>query len=189
MPGWSRSASRPSSASAPMRMFAAVILAGLDPLLADPARRASRRVLLAVPTGFFAFRLQGAYFAIGTWVHRRSRAAGRSPSGRRSAAAPALAAARGDRATCSASTPIATLVRRARRRRRRDILTYWLALVAGHRRPSASSTGCCAPAAASALAAVRDNQEAARSVGVDAARMKCARLSRRPPSAPASPAR
>ncbi|MEC8203463.1 MAG: branched-chain amino acid ABC transporter permease, partial [Pseudomonadota bacterium] len=48
-------------------MFGAVILYGLDPvpsiLIAGVAA-----LVLAVPTAFFAFRLQGAYFAIGTWV-------------------------------------------------------------------------------------------------------------------------
>ena len=47
MPGWSRSASRPSSASAPMRCSRCVILAGLDPLLAillaGDRRAAARR--------------------------------------------------------------------------------------------------------------------------------------------------
>jgi branched-chain amino acid transport system permease protein len=48
-------------------MFAGVILWGWDPvpaiLLGGVAALA-----LAVPMAFFAFRLQGAYFAIGTWV-------------------------------------------------------------------------------------------------------------------------
>jgi branched-chain amino acid transport system permease protein len=48
-------------------MFGVVILMGFDPvpsiLIAGVAA-----LLLAIPTAFFAFRLQGAYFAIGTWV-------------------------------------------------------------------------------------------------------------------------
>ncbi len=48
-------------------LFAGVILLGWNPvpaiLLGGLAALA-----LAVPTAFFAFRLQGAYFAIGTWV-------------------------------------------------------------------------------------------------------------------------
>lgn len=48
-------------------MFGMVILAGWDPvpsiLIAGLAA-----LILAIPTAFFAFRLQGAYFAIGTWV-------------------------------------------------------------------------------------------------------------------------
>ncbi len=48
-------------------MFAAVSLWGLDPLSAI-ALAGVAAGLLALPTGFFVFRLQGAYFAIGTWV-------------------------------------------------------------------------------------------------------------------------
>ena len=48
-------------------MFGMVILAGWDPvpsiLIAGLAA-----LILSIPTAFFAFRLQGAYFAIGTWV-------------------------------------------------------------------------------------------------------------------------
>ena len=48
-------------------MFAGVILLGWNPVLAIPLGGLAALVL-AVPTAFFAFRLQGAYFAIGTWV-------------------------------------------------------------------------------------------------------------------------
>ncbi|HEY3622015.1 MAG TPA: branched-chain amino acid ABC transporter permease, partial [Roseiarcus sp.] len=48
-------------------MFACVLLAGLDPLLAILIAGAAA-TLLAALTGQFVFRLQGAYFAIGTWV-------------------------------------------------------------------------------------------------------------------------
>ena len=48
-------------------IFAGVILLGWDPILAIPLGGFAA-LLLAVPTAFFAFRLQGAYFAIGTWV-------------------------------------------------------------------------------------------------------------------------
>ena len=48
-------------------MFGMVVLAGWNPvpsiLIAGLAA-----LILAIPTAFFAFRLQGAYFAIGTWV-------------------------------------------------------------------------------------------------------------------------
>jgi len=48
-------------------MFGMVILLGWDPvpsiLIAGLAA-----LILSIPTAFFAFRLQGAYFAIGTWV-------------------------------------------------------------------------------------------------------------------------
>ncbi|HEX7200655.1 MAG TPA: hypothetical protein VF213_14320, partial [Dongiaceae bacterium] len=48
-------------------MFAGVIRFGWNPLLAIPLGGIAA-LLLAIPTAFFAFRLQGAYFAIGTWV-------------------------------------------------------------------------------------------------------------------------
>lgn len=48
-------------------MFAAVILWGMDPLLGVLVGGLAA-MLFAVPMAFFAFRLHGAYFAIGTWV-------------------------------------------------------------------------------------------------------------------------
>lgn len=48
-------------------MFALVILSGMDPVLTIPLAGLAA-ALLSVVTGFFVFRLQGAYFAIGTWV-------------------------------------------------------------------------------------------------------------------------
>jgi branched-chain amino acid transport system permease protein len=47
--------------------FALAMFGGLPVLLAMPAA-AVLTALLAIPTGWIAFRLQGAYFAIGTWV-------------------------------------------------------------------------------------------------------------------------
>lgn len=48
-------------------MFAAIILFDLDPLLAIGIGGLGA-MALSVPMAFFAFRLNGAYFAIGTWV-------------------------------------------------------------------------------------------------------------------------
>src|ERR1700738_291805 len=48
-------------------LFALTVMAGLDPLLAILLAGIIAAVL-AVPTAFVVFRLQGAYFAIGTWV-------------------------------------------------------------------------------------------------------------------------
>ncbi|KUM27510.1 ABC transporter permease [Mesorhizobium loti] len=48
-------------------MFAAIILFKLDPLL-GVAIGGLAAALFAVPMAFFVFRLNGAYFAIGTWV-------------------------------------------------------------------------------------------------------------------------
>ncbi|WP_372603521.1 branched-chain amino acid ABC transporter permease [Actibacterium sp.] len=47
--------------------FALAIFSGIPVLLAIPAA-AIATALIAIPTGWVAFRLQGAYFAIGTWV-------------------------------------------------------------------------------------------------------------------------
>ena len=46
-------------------LYGAVILGGVDPVLSIFIAGIAALVL-AVPTAFFAFRLQGAYFAIGT---------------------------------------------------------------------------------------------------------------------------
>ena len=48
-------------------LFALTILAGLDPALAVVLSGVIAGIV-AVPTAFIVFRLQGAYFAIGTWV-------------------------------------------------------------------------------------------------------------------------
>ena len=149
-------------------LYGSVILAGVDPvpsiLLAAVAA-----AILAVPTAFFAFRLQGAYFAIGTWViaevARLGVAQWKAVGGGTGTSLPRSALREmwfvdgieelfGVRASAA-----------------RDILAYWLALalafgtIAGIHWLLRTKRGL-------ALAAVRDNVEAARSVGVDAARMK-----------------
>ena len=48
-------------------LFGGVIIGGIDPVFAIILSGLAA-LLLAIPTAFFAFRLQGAYFAIGTWV-------------------------------------------------------------------------------------------------------------------------
>ena len=48
-------------------LFGAAITWGMDPVLALPLGGLFA-LLVAIPTAFFAFRLAGAYFAIGTWV-------------------------------------------------------------------------------------------------------------------------
>jgi len=47
--------------------FGLAMFSGLHPLAAMPLAAVSAGII-AVPTGWVAFRLQGAYFAIGTWV-------------------------------------------------------------------------------------------------------------------------
>ena len=48
-------------------LFALIILGGVDPLLAVPLA-ALIGAAIAIPVGFVVFRLQGAYFAVVTWV-------------------------------------------------------------------------------------------------------------------------
>ncbi|ODT71634.1 MAG: ABC transporter permease [Pelagibacterium sp. SCN 63-23] len=149
-------------------LFGAVILWGLDPvpaiLLGGLAALA-----LAVPFGFFAFRLQGAYFAIGTWVlaevARLVVAQWRAVGGGTGTSLPRSATE-----NIIFTEQIAALFD-VRAAAARDILAYWLALVlailaiGGIYWLLRSKRGL-------ALAAVRDNPQAARSVGVDAQRVK-----------------
>lgn len=149
-------------------MFAAVILWGLDPVPAILLGGLAALVL-AVPFGFFAFRLQGAYFAIGTWVLaevvRLVVAQWRAVGGGTGTSLPREAT---ENIMFTAS--IAELLD-VRASAARDILAYWLALVlavvaiAGIYWLLRSKRGL-------ALAAVRDNPQAARSIGVDAQRVK-----------------
>ena len=149
-------------------LFGAVILWGLDPV---PALLLSGFValLLAVPTAFFAFRLQGAYFAIGTWViaevTRLSVAQWKQVGGGTGTSLPRSAVK--DMWFVDAIKALFDVKTSAAR----DILAYWLALVLAvltigsiywllRRRHGL------------ALSAVRDNLEAAKSVGVDARAIK-----------------
>ncbi|MCO6410361.1 branched-chain amino acid ABC transporter permease [Hoeflea alexandrii] len=149
-------------------MFGVVILMGFDPvpsiLIAGVAA-----LLLAIPTAFFAFRLQGAYFAIGTWVIaevvRLLVAQWKAVGGGTGTSLPRSAT--GDMWFTGA---IETLFG-VRNAAARDILAYWLAVllavatIAGIYWLLRTKRGL-------GLAAVRDNIEAAKSVGVDAVRMK-----------------
>ncbi len=149
-------------------MFGVVILIGFDPvpsiLIAGVAA-----LVLAIPTAFFAFRLQGAYFAIGTWVIaevvRLLVAQWKAVGGGTGTSLPRSAT--GDMWFTGA---IETLFD-VRNAAARDILAYWLAVllavatIAGIYWLLRTKRGL-------GLAAVRDNIEAAKSVGVDAVRMK-----------------
>ncbi|MCU0899198.1 MAG: branched-chain amino acid ABC transporter permease [Cypionkella sp.] len=149
-------------------MFAAVILWGMNPVPAILVG-GGVAVLLAVPSAFFAFRLQGAYFAIGTWVvaeiTRLSIAQWKALGGGTGTSLPREA---------TGNIMGVDLVRSlfgVREAAARDILAYWLALALAVVTIGAiymllrNRLGL-------ALAAVRDNTEAARSVGVDAGRLK-----------------
>ena len=151
-------------------LFGSVILWGLDPV---PALLLSgvAALVLAVPTAFFAFRLQGAYFAIGTWViaeiTRLSVAQWKQVGGGTGTSLPRSATkdmwlVDTVKSFFDVKTSFA-----------RDILAYWLALLLVvltigsiywllRRRHGL------------ALSAVRDNLQAAKSVGVDAAAIKWA---------------
>jgi branched-chain amino acid transport system permease protein len=148
-------------------MFAGVILWGWDPVPAILLGGIAAAVL-AIPTAFFAFRLQGAYFAIGTWVIaevvRLSMAQWKTLGGGTGTSLPREATA-----DMMFVPQIAALLG-VRDAAARDVLAYWLAL--------ALATGTILGVYALlrsrqglALAAVRDNRVAARSVGVDAERM------------------
>ncbi len=149
-------------------MFALVILGGLDPLIAILLAGIAS-ALLAIPTAFFLFRLQGAYFAIGSWVIaevvRLTLAQWKMLGGGTGTSLPREA---------TRDMPALKFVGElfgVKSSGAGDILTYWLALILAIAtiglayRLLRSKQGL-------GLAAVRDNQEAARSVGVDARRMK-----------------
>ena len=149
-------------------LFGGVILGGLDPVTAV-LLSGMAALLLAIPTAFFAFRLQGAYFAIGTWViaevARLSIAQWKAVGGGTGTSLPRDALR---------EMMLVGWVRDlfdVRASAARDILAYWLALtlavatIAGIYWLLRTKRGL-------ALAAVRDNIEAAKSVGVDASRMK-----------------
>lgn len=149
-------------------LFGTVIFWGLDPI---PAllTTAVAGFLLAIPVAFFAFRLNGAYFAIGTWVIaevvRLLVAQWKTLGGGTGTSLP-----RGATRDMWFVDSIKTLLG-VKTSAARDILAYWLALalllatIGGIYWLLRSRRGL-------ALAAVRDNSEAARSVGVDANRMK-----------------
>jgi branched-chain amino acid transport system permease protein len=148
-------------------MFAGVILWGWDPVPAILLGGIAA-ALLSVPTAFFAFRLQGAYFAIGTWVIaevvRLSVAQWKTLGGGTGTSLPREATA-----DMMFVDTIATFLD-LRDAAARDVLAYWLALalavgtILGVYGLLRSRQGL-------ALAASRDNRVAARAVGVDAVRM------------------
>jgi branched-chain amino acid transport system permease protein len=151
-------------------MFAGVILYGIDPVLAIPLGGLVA-VALAIPAGVLAFRLQGAYFAIGTWViaevARLLVAQWKALGGGTGTSLPR--AATSDIMGVEATSTLLGV----REAAARDILAYWLALVLAVITIGAiywllrNRLGL-------ALSAVRDNPEAARTVGVDASRMQWA---------------
>ena len=149
-------------------MFAGIVLLKLDPFVALLAAGLAAS-LLAVPTGFFVFRLQGAYFAIGTWVVaevvRLSLAQWKALGGGTGTSLPTGTAR---------DMPGVAFVAQSfgmRPAQAADVVFYWVALTL-----AVVTIGFAYWLLRSrhglALAAMRDNQEAARSVGVDARRLK-----------------
>jgi branched-chain amino acid transport system permease protein len=149
-------------------LFALTVMAGLDPLvailLAGPIA-----AIFAVPTAFVVFRLQGAYFAIGTWVmaevYRLVFAQVKELGGGTGTSLPpsvtnSITGLDGIKQVLDLRTPAA-----------RDVLTYWIALAIAAGSALAiylvlrSRRGL-------ALAAIRDATTAAQSVGVDIFRAK-----------------
>jgi branched-chain amino acid transport system permease protein len=149
-------------------MFAVVILAGFDPIVGILLAGVTASVL-AIPVAFFAFRLQGAYFAIGTWVIaevvRLLLAQWKALGGGTGTSLPSGAT----REMCGVGLVSDWLG--VRPSQAADIVCYWLALVL-----ACATIGFIYKLLRSkqglGLAAVRDNREAARSVGVDPGWMK-----------------
>jgi branched-chain amino acid transport system permease protein len=148
-------------------MFAGVILWGWDPLPAILLGGVAA-VVLALPAMWFAFRLQGAYFAIGTWViaevTRLLVAQWKALGGGTGTSLPREATA--DIIGVAAIKALFGVKDAAAR----DILAYWLALLIAVV-TIASIWWLLRNRLGLALAAVRDNREAAKSVGVDAGRL------------------
>lgn len=149
-------------------LFGATILWGVNPVAALLLSGVFA-LLLAIPTAFFVFRLSGAYFAIGTWVVaevvRLTVAQWQAVGGGTGTSLP-----RDARDMMWGAQWIETLFD-VRSSAARDILAYWLALAL-----AAATVGgiywFLRTRRGLALAALRDNVEAAKSVGVDANRMK-----------------
>jgi branched-chain amino acid transport system permease protein len=149
-------------------LFAAVIFLGMDPIPAV-LLAAIAGFILAIPTAFFAFRLNGAYFAIGTWVIaevvRLTVAQWKMLGGGTGTSLPREATR-----DMWFVEPIKALLD-IKTSAARDVLAYWLALllvlatIGGIYWLLRTRHGL-------ALAAVRDNSEAAQSVGVNTVRMK-----------------
>ncbi|MBL0371883.1 branched-chain amino acid ABC transporter permease [Rhizobium sp. KVB221] len=151
-------------------MFAAVILWGFDPLIGILIGGLVA-ALFAVPMAFFTFRLNGAYFAIGTWVvadiARLAAGQWKALGGGTGTSLPKgttkdMFGVDAIKHLLDVSTAAAT-----------DALTYWFALVLALVLFVASYLFLRSRLGLG-LQATRDNANAARSVGVDPVRIKAA---------------
>jgi branched-chain amino acid transport system permease protein len=151
-------------------LFALTVMGGLDALLAIPVAGILAG-LLALPTSLVVFRLRGAYFAIGTWVvaevYRLIAAQVKQLGGGTGTSLPPsvtndVIGIEWIKWLFAVRTPAA-----------RDILSYWVALAVVVATILVvylvlrSRLGL-------ALAAIRDSEAAAYSVGIDATRAKLA---------------
>ena len=138
-------------------LFASTILAGIHPLLAVPVAGAVAAIV-ALPVAALMFRLRGHYFAIGTWVVAEVFRLSASQIS-------ALGGGSG------ISLPASIVTAMAPSRQLREFLIYWVALALMVAVLAAivlllrSRYGL-------ALTAIRDNELAARSSGVDVTRTK-----------------
>jgi len=138
-------------------LFALTIFSGVDPLLAVVAA-GGLGALVSIPVAMLLFRLRGAYFAIGTWVMAEVFRLVFAQIG-------ALGGGSGT------SLPVGIVKSLAASRSGRESLSYWLALAAAAGTVVAvylflrSRKGL-------ALTAIRDNELAARSLGIDVWRTK-----------------
>jgi branched-chain amino acid transport system permease protein len=149
-------------------LFAWTILGGLDPVLAV-VLSGIVAALVAVPTSFLVFRLKGAYFAIGTWVvaevFRLLLAQVKILGGGTGTALP--------REVTNGAAFVSWIMQLTGERAAvaRDKADYWLALILAIG-AIALVYGLLRSRRGLALAAIRDNEAASGSVGVDATRMK-----------------
>lgn len=148
--------------------FAGAILWGLDPLLAIVLAGIIGAVL-SVPTAYVVFRLQGAYFAIGTWVMAEvyrlviaqwTTLGGGTGTSMPTKVAKGMAGVAWVKDLFDVKTSAA-----------RDIVAYWFALAA-----MVLIVGLAywflRSRAGLALSAMRDNETSAESAGIDVTRIK-----------------
>ncbi len=149
-------------------MFAAIILAGLDPLVGVLIGGVAAAVF-AIPMAFFAFRLNGAYFAIGTWVvadiarlgiSQWKALGGGTGTSLPKGTAKEMLGVDAIKGMLDVTTAAAA-----------DALSYWLMLSLAVAMLVASYVFLRSRMGLG-LQAIRDNENAARSVGVDPVRLK-----------------
>lgn len=138
-------------------LFAAAMLLGVPPLACIPLAGLVA-ALVAVPLGPLLFRLQGAYFAIGTWVAAEVFRLGF-----------AQVSALGGGSGISLPARIVTGI--AASRDMREMLVYWIGLALGAG-TVAVIYAVLRSRAGLALTAVRDSEIASESLGIDIGRTK-----------------